>query len=162
MRLTVKTSIDYTDEINGNLGSDNNGFKFNFQYDGDSNTTVPSPLPTDEVVKDFQVNCVERKVFELDDSNTFDKRVITDILDGAALEEATGVYIYCYESTPGQNVALPVKFNVTVNTNSFLLGSMSEYHMGNLKDLNSDIKINGITVPTGKKANLVFILTANK
>lgn len=158
MRITIKKQIIYADEINGNLGSDNNGFNFNYQYDGDSSVVVPDPIPTDVVIKDYLMNTADRKVYELKPGNSFSKTLIGDILSNIPLDNLVGVYIYCYESTKGKNFSLPIRFDVFIEDTDFKLGSMSEFSIGNIKELSSDIRIEGITVPTEAKANLVIIL----
>lgn len=156
MKINIKKTITIDDGISGNSGGDNNSSKFQYSYTGSSDFNCTS---TTKIVKDFKIENVEKRIFSLSSGNTFDKLICAEMLGDIELSKVTSVHIFCYETTKDILTSLPVKFDVTIDESDITIGSMSEFSMGNIKNLTSDIRINNIVLPAETKANLVIIIS---
>lgn len=153
MELIISTKISFKDEQSDFRSSENQN-DFILTYDADSNEVITT---TGQVSKDFKISNVNKYVYDLKPGNTFDVLLQADILKADSIDNIASVHIFCYESTSINPFKLPIKFALTLEDFNTQLGLMSEFSIGNVNQLSSDIRINGIVVPTDSRATLVII-----
>lgn len=137
---------DFRKSVNPNM--------FDYTYVADSDEVIPNG---DFAVLDFKITNANKFVYDLKPNNNFDILIKEDILKCNSIDNVVSLHIFCYESTSIKPFKTPIKFDVTLEDVNFTLGSMSEFSIGNIKGLSSDVRINNIIVPIESKATLVII-----
>ena len=159
MKIKITNRIEIKDDEVG-FKRDSNSVVFDHAYDGDS-SDIQEPEDGYYAVKDFKLTNANKFTYELKPGNNFDLLIQQDVIRTDSIDNIVGIYIYCYESASVNPFRIPIRFDVFLEDTNVSLGKMSELSLGNIKDLNSDIRISGIEVPTDSKATLVIIIAVN-
>ena len=158
MNIKISNKIEFGDSIS-ELSKDGNAGSIDWAYSGDSEKLVNN---TDGLVsQDFKLTNANKFIYELKPNNTFDLLLQQDVIKSDSIDKISSLHIFCYESSSIRQFRLPIKFDVFLEDMNVSLGKMSEFCLGNVKDLSSDIRISGISVPAKSKATLVIIIAIN-
>lgn len=158
MLLKIRNKIELVDDSLGQSGGLSNSGGIDWTYSGNSSEKNNE---VGEIPDDFSISNANKFVYELKNGNNFDVNIQQDILR-VGNDEVSSVHIFCYETTVGKPYRLPVRFDVVIDEVDLVLASSSDFTLGNIKNLSSDIIINNISVPSGSKANLVIIVATKE
>lgn len=159
MLVKITNKIVFQDDTGGLSTSANaNSGMVDWTYDGDSDTAEEEKV--DEVIKDFKISNANKYVYELKHGNGFDVNIQQDIV--RTDDPIVSLHIFCYETTPYKPYKLPVRFDVVIEDLDFVLATTCDFSLGNMKNFNSDIRINNIQVPIEVKVNLVIIVATKE
>jgi hypothetical protein len=157
MYVKIQNRIEFRDgESNRNEG--NTGV-FDWTYDGDSDAIDESEEGL--AVKDFKLTNANKFVYELKPDNIFDVLLQQDVIRCDSIDNIASLHVFCYESTSVRPFKIPIRFDVYLDDLDVSLGKMSEFSLGNLKQLATDIRISNVEVPEDSKATLVIIIAVN-
>lgn len=156
MNIKISNKIEISDTISESVrGGDR--VNFDWSYYGTSNeddTTMDD--------KDFLFSNANKFVYELKHGNTFDLLLQQDVIKCDSTDNISSIHIFCYESTSINRFKKPIRFDLFLEDLNISLGKMSEFSLGNLKELSSDIRISGVDIPIDSKATLIIILAVNE
>lgn len=153
MNLQITTTLKALDDKGGK-----NGFTFESYTEAIDSAIATS---TTEVVNTYGVDRVQKFLFELEDTNTFNKNLLTDILNGISADNISGIHIFCYNATPTDDNNFPIQFELWSLAPSLIM-KVSQMSFFNASAFTFDFVIKNITVPANKIANLSIIVTLKK
>lgn len=102
---------------------------------------------------DFSVKDIERKDFELSNTNTFNSNIFDQLKSLPA--DISFIHIFCYESSDPSK-STPLRFNVTIGDgiSTINMGKMSQFTLLDLKSSNiQSLTISNIIVPNVANSN---------
>jgi len=112
----------------------------------------------------FKADIVEVKSIPFNDTQA--PSIIVDLFNTISItkDKITFLHIICETQILNPaDVKDPVSFNVIfdVATVPFVLGKVSQFQMLDLSQFNKDIRIDGLSLTTGKKATLIIVAGGN-